>query len=76
MAKRACCDYCGGTFDIQKYKYIGKAPGGKYKRITLTFCRNCDLYGVTNSKNKIAEIWPKVYEKTISSAKGFEMKDY
>lgn len=78
MAKRVCCDYCGGSFNVQKYKYIGKTSDGKRKQITLDLCFDCDIYGIAYNKAKIAEIWldDDVFTSTIESCNGVEMEEY
>ena len=46
------CDYCGGSFEIEKFKYKGKTLKGQHRRKTLKFCLNCLCYGIPMSREK------------------------
>lgn len=70
------CDYCGGSFEIEKFKYKGKTLKGQHRRKTLKFCLNCLCYGIPMSREKVGELWNEVEEDSIVNINGNEMREY
>lgn len=65
------CDYCGGSFEIEKFKYKGKTLKEQHRRKTLKFCLNCLCYGIPMSREKVGELWNE-FKHTYYDSKDYD----